>query len=60
MQDSFSQLCEYFRLIDEFNALSSAKYQYDHQNPEDIIKTELRELAEQIEEKKREIRRSFQ
>jgi HAMP domain-containing protein len=38
--------------------MSSAKYQYDHQNPEDIVKTELRELAEQIEEKRREIRRS--
>lgn len=56
MFDSFTQLVEYFRLIDEYNAMALAKAEYAHQDPNEIDLPELKEMARRIEEKKREIR----
>jgi len=57
--DSFTQLTEYLRLVDEYNAMNSAKHEYAHQNPDEIDLPELKEMARRIEEKKREIRRTL-
>jgi hypothetical protein len=54
--DTFTQLTEYFRLIDEFNAISSANKEYNHDDPNDLDIPELKELARRINEKKKEIR----
>ena len=59
MLDSFTQLTEYFRLIDEYNAIALAKAEYAHQDIDEIDLPEMKELARRIEEKKREIRRTL-
>jgi len=59
MYDSFTQLTEYFRLVDEYNAMASAKHEYAHQDIDEIDLPEMKELARRIEEKKHEIRRTL-
>jgi len=51
MHNSFSQLTEYFRLIDKFNS-KSTRFEYKHQSPHMIRNNELKQLAYQIEDMK--------
>jgi len=52
MDNSFSKLVEYFRLIDEFNLKGQGVIEYDQQSLNEVNIPDLKEIIIRIEEKK--------
>lgn len=52
MDNSFSKLVEYFRLIDEFNLKGQGVIEYDQQSLSEVNIPDLKEIIIRIEEKK--------
>lgn len=52
MDNSFSKLVEYFRLIDEFNLKGQGVIEYDQQSLNEVNIPDLKEIIVRIEEKK--------
>tara|TARA_X000001382_G_scaffold85850_1_gene60924 strand:+ start:209 stop:388 length:180 start_codon:yes stop_codon:yes gene_type:complete len=52
MDNSFSKLVEYFRLIDEFNLKGQGVIEYDQQSLSEVNIPDLKEIIIRIEKKK--------